>query len=76
MFFVEQPLLMGVLLLDGLCVSQKDFNVPTDMLDEAHKHTSPLFLNSQGSLKSEQTEECLSRFIEKCIKYFYTLMMY
>jgi hypothetical protein len=28
---VEQPLLMEVLLLDGLCVSQKDFNVSSDM---------------------------------------------
>jgi hypothetical protein len=61
---------MGVLLLDGLCVSQKDFNVPRDMLDEAHKHISPLSLNSQSSLKSEQTEEYLFNFIEKCIQIF------
>jgi hypothetical protein len=34
----EQPLLMEVLLLDGLCVSPKDCNIPKDMMDEAHKH--------------------------------------
>jgi hypothetical protein len=70
LFFAEQSLLMGVLLLDGLCVSQKDFNVPRDILDEAHKYISPLSLNSHNSLKSEQTEECLFKFIEKYIQIF------
>jgi hypothetical protein len=46
---------MEVLLLDGFCVSHKDFNIPRDMLDEAHKHSSPLSSNSQGS------EECLKQ---------------